>query len=255
MARDLRGLDGRGAGLGQRNRHFYDRLWSQAQLVAPERFNSWPLVAELAQAAPRRLEIAPGLRPRLPIAGTCFLDLTLPPLHRLAALGGRVACGSVTAAPLASGRFDLIAALDIVEHVEDDEAAFAELGRLAAPGAVLLLSVPLHPEAWTAFDDIVGHCRRYRPEALLARLRQAGFAVERSAAFGMQPRSPRLVAWAMRRLERDPTQAMWWYNRVFMPLGLRAARRLRLRPGFAIPKRVDTMLLVCRRLGPRQDQA
>jgi len=238
-----------------RNRRFYGELWSQAELVPPERFNTWPLVRALVRQAARRLEIAPGMRPRLPIAGTHFLDLTGPPLQRLAARGGHVVRGSVTAMPFASARFDLLAAFDIVEHVAHDAVAFAELGRLAAPGAWLLLSVPLHPQAWTPFDDLVGHHRRYRPADLLGRLREAGFTVAQSAAFGMQPRSPRLVGWGMRRLERDPARAMWWYNRFFMPVGLRLARRLRLRPGFAIPARVDTILLVCRKDGARQSQA
>ena len=67
--------------------------------------------------------------------------------------------------PCANASFDLVCALDILEHVADDDSAMAELARVAAPGASLLISVPLHPEAWTAFDDFVGHCRRYEPDA------------------------------------------------------------------------------------------
>ena len=39
------------------NRGFYESLWAQAKLIAPERFNTWPLLHELADAAPRRLEV------------------------------------------------------------------------------------------------------------------------------------------------------------------------------------------------------
>ena len=46
------------------NKRFYDALWAEAKLFAPERFNTWPLVAELAAQTSRRLEVAPGLRPR-----------------------------------------------------------------------------------------------------------------------------------------------------------------------------------------------
>ncbi len=242
-----------GAALRDANRRFYDTLWADARLVPPERFNSWPLVADLATRATRRLEIAPGLRPRLPIAGTSFVDLSLPPLRQLRAAGAHVACGLVTDLPMATGAFDLLCALDIVEHVDDDAAAFAELSRVAAPGAVLLLSVPLHPKAWTPFDDMVGHHRRYEPARLLERLAQAWFEIRQSAIFGMQPRNPRLVSLGMRYLERHRSRSMWWYNRIFMPLGLRFAKPLRLVDGLVDLDGVDTVLLVCRKLDrPRE---
>ena len=64
------------------NREFYDALWTDARLVAPERFNTWPLARALSDRSPRRLEVAPGLRPRLPLAGTVFVDVSAPALRR-----------------------------------------------------------------------------------------------------------------------------------------------------------------------------
>ncbi len=64
------------------NREFYDALWSDAKLQPPERFNTWPLISGLLAASPARLEIGPGLRPRLPIAGTHFLDISSPVIAR-----------------------------------------------------------------------------------------------------------------------------------------------------------------------------
>ena len=234
-----------GAALREANLQFYEILWSGARLVPPERFNSWRLVRDLAARHARRLEVAPGLRPRLPIPGTSFVDLSLAPLRPLRAAGGLVIRGLVTDLPLATAAFDLVCALDIVEHVDDDIAAFSELSRVSAPGATLLLSVPLHPEAWTAFDDMVGHHRRYEPAQLLARLAEAGFQLRRSAIFGMQPRNQQLVDFGMRYLERHRSRAMWWFNRVFMPLGLRFARPLQVVEGLVGLAGVDTVLLVC----------
>jgi len=37
------------------NRDFYDLLWSESQLVRPERFNTWPLISELLPLASTRL--------------------------------------------------------------------------------------------------------------------------------------------------------------------------------------------------------
>ena len=60
------------------NRRFYDALWSASYVVSPQRFNTWPLLSALAASATARLEIGPGLHPRLPIAGTHFVDVSAP---------------------------------------------------------------------------------------------------------------------------------------------------------------------------------
>jgi SAM-dependent methyltransferase len=229
------------------NRRYYDSLWSDSQLVEPQRFNTWPFVSSLIADAGRRLEVAPGLRPRLPIEGTQFLDISAPALAKLRARGARVTLGKVNALPFANGAFDLVCALDIIEHVEDDDSALAELSRVARSGGVLLISTPLHPLLWNAFDDFVGHKRRYEPPNLLAKLAQHGLVVERSAPFGMQPRSSRLLDLGMWWMTHQRERAMWWYNRVFMPLGLRFQKELQLTPGMIPTDGVDEVLLVCRR--------
>ena len=235
------------AGLRDANRHFYDSLWSDAQLVDPTRFNTWPLVRSLLAGSRRSLEVAPGLRPRLPIEGTYFVDFSAPALARLRERGARAALGLVTSLPFPDADFDFVCALDIVEHVDDDGRALAELARVAARGAALLLSVPLHASRWTAFDDLVGHRRRYAPEQIRALLAEHGFAVERSAAYGMQPRSSRVLDFGMWFLTHRRERAMWWYNRVMMPIGLRFQRPLAFAPGLIDTQRVDEILLVCRK--------
>jgi SAM-dependent methyltransferase len=229
------------------NREFYEPLWRDARLVPPERFNTWPLVQGLAASFPRRLEVAPGLRPRLPLEGTQFLDLSHAALRQLKKHGARTAHGLIGAMPFADASFDFVCAFDIVEHVLDDNAAFAEIARVTAPGGALLLSVPLHESAWTAFDDFVGHCRRYETGAIVSKLAAHGFTVERSAVYGMQPSSPRLLAWGQHFLTTQRDRAMWWYNRVFMPLGLRFAGKLALKPGMIDDTGVDEILLVCKK--------
>ena len=238
---------GGGHDLLDRNRRYYDQLWSGATLIEPQRFNTWALVQSLLPSSGRSLEVAPGLRPRLPLAAAQFVDISAPALQRLRAQGARVVQGKVTALPFPDGSFDLVCALDIIEHVEDDDAALGELARVARPGAALLLSIPLHLSYWTAFDEFVGHKRRYEPPQLLVKLAQHGLALERSAVFGMQPRSSRLVDLGMWWLLHHRAQAMWWYNRVFMQLGLWFQRELRFAPGLIGTDGVDEVLLVCRR--------
>lgn len=228
------------------NRQFYDALWGDARLIEPERFNTWPLVRSFVPSQ-RRLEVAPGLRPRLPIEGTQFVDISAPALSRLRERGASVVLGSVLSLPFPDGMFDLICAFDIVEHVDDDDRAFHELSRVAAPDAAVLLSAPLHRSRWTAFDELVGHRRRYEPMELLAKLAEHGLSVERSAVYGMRPRSSHLVNFGMWGLMRRRERAMWWYNRVMMPLAVRFAKKLAVGPGMVDTTRVDEVLLVCRR--------
>jgi SAM-dependent methyltransferase len=229
------------------NRRFYDLLWSGARLVEPQRFNTWPLVSSVLPRSQRQLEVAPGLRPRLPIECTQFVDISAPALTILRARGASVMLGLVSSLPFAAGAFDLVCTLDIVEHVDDDDAALSEISRVAAPGAVLLLSAPLHPSRWTPFDDFVGHRRRYEPQELLTKLARHGLAVERSAVYGMQPRSSRLIDIGMWWLTHHRERAMWWYNRALMPLGVRFQKRLALAQGMIDTSSVDEVLLVCRK--------
>jgi len=231
------------------NRRFYDALWSASYMVQPERFNTWPLLSTLAAAAPARLEIGPGLRPRLPIAGTSFVDISQPALSRLKAGGGFAMLGEITALPYPDRSFDLVCAFDIVEHVEDDQQVFRELGRVAKDHATVIFSVPLHQARWSAFDTLVGHVRRYDPADLLAILREHRFVLERSAGFGMQPRSGWLLDFAVWGLTRQPVQAMRWYNRLFLPLGLFLQKPLAWASGLMDVANVDELLLVCRHSG------
>jgi SAM-dependent methyltransferase len=233
---------------GGTNRRFYDALWSASQLVQPQRFNTWPLLSSLVTSAPARLEIGPGLRPRLPIAGTQFVDVSRPALSSLKAGGGRATLGEITALPFPDRSFDLVCAFDILEHVEDDRQVFSELRRVTKDDAAMVFSVPLHPARWSVFDVLVGHVRRYGPEELLGLLAEHSFLLERSAAFGMQPRSRWLLDFAVWGLTHRPVQAMRWYNRLFLPLGLLLQKPLVWVPGLIDVANVDELVLVCRRV-------
>jgi SAM-dependent methyltransferase len=229
------------------NRDFYDALWSASHVILPQRFNTWPLLSVLAASAPARLEIGPGLRPRLPILGTSFVDISRPALSRLKARGGLAMLGEITALPFPDCSFDLVCAFDIVEHIENDRQSFRELGRVAKDNATVIFSVPLHPARWSAFDAIVGHVRRYDPDDLLVILGEHAFMLEQSAGFGMQPRNGWLLDFAVWGLAHRRVQAMRWYNGVFLPLGLFLQKRLAWAPGLIDVANMDELLLVCRR--------
>lgn len=229
-----------------KNGEFYDALWSKTYLTRPEYFNTWSLISDLVPAAPRRLEIGPGLRPRLPIAGTHFVDISTTAIMRLNTRGGVAQSGEITALPFADQTFDLVGAFDVVEHVENDQRVFTEMTRVLKPAGCLIFSVPLHTARWTPFDACVGHARRYEPAALKERLASHRLVVEKSAIFGMQTNNPRLLHYAVQALTRHRSVALRCYNWLFFPLGILRQKRLKFTQGLIDLTDVDEVLIVCR---------
>jgi SAM-dependent methyltransferase len=81
------------------------------------------------------------------------------------------------------GRLDAITALDVIEHLDDDEEALAEMFRTLNPGGGLLVTVPQHPWLWSAVDEFSRHRRRYSRADVLAKMHAAGFRVLRCTSF------------------------------------------------------------------------
>lgn len=62
--------------------------------------------------------------------------------------------------------YDLVAALDVIEHIDDDRAALASIARRLKRGGKLLVTVPAHQWMWSAHDVANHHHRRYSKAAL-----------------------------------------------------------------------------------------
>jgi SAM-dependent methyltransferase len=77
--------------------------------------------------------------------------------------------------PYEDGRFDLLFANDVIEHLPDDGPALAELGRVAAPGARLVITVPAYQWLWSQHDTSWHHYRRYTRPLLRERVRAQGW--------------------------------------------------------------------------------
>jgi SAM-dependent methyltransferase len=99
-------------------------------------------------------------------------------------LGGPVLEADVTSLPFNAASFDGAVLGEVLEHVEDDRGALAEVARVLRPGGVLALSVPANPKLFGPSDVWAGHVRRYTRPALLDALTSAGFTVVRCLGWG-----------------------------------------------------------------------
>jgi len=79
--------------------------------------------------------------------------------------------------------FDVVAALDVIEHIAEDEQVLTQLFRATKPNGGTLISVPQHPWLWSKADDYACHERRYTSTELDRKIRAAGFQIERSTSF------------------------------------------------------------------------
>jgi len=74
--------------------------------------------------------------------------------------------------------YDLVALLDVLEHVPDDIGSLRAIHRRLKPGGALLLTVPANPWMWSAHDVAHHHFRRYTRSGLAKLFEQAGFEVQ-----------------------------------------------------------------------------
>lgn len=106
---------------------------------------------------------------------------------------------------LPDASFDLVTALDVIEHVDADEAILREACRVLRPGGVLAISTPAFQWLWSHNDVLNGHKHRYTPRELRERVERAGLRIRR-LTFGfflVFPMSAPLIL-VRNRLGRQP---------------------------------------------------
>lgn len=57
--------------------------------------------------------------------------------------------------------FDMVCSFDMLEHVDDDAKAIAEMARVLKPGGIFIATVPAHQFLFSYHDELLHHKRRY----------------------------------------------------------------------------------------------
>jgi SAM-dependent methyltransferase len=233
--------------------HADDADYLLADLVAAESWHFWfrarrrLVVWMIARAFPRLgslLEVGCGtgfllgdLRERFPGAVLAGCDILFDSLRyakpRLPQ--GLVFQADALGLPI-ERRFDVVVALDVIEHLDEDVVALREMFRVLERGGGLVLTVPQHQWLWSATDEFSRHRRRYSRAELLAKTRAAGFEVLRCTSLftatlplialhrlardgaGSQPVSELQISRAVNAVAALMLQPEWWLIKAGMSL-------------------------------------
>ena len=97
------------------------------------------------------------------------------------------------ALPFEDGSFELVTALDVIEHFDDDVAGLKEMRRVLRPNGQVLLIVPAFMFLWGVQDDVSNHRRRYTLPELRKAVLKAGFELERASYWNISFFLPTLL--------------------------------------------------------------
>lgn len=82
--------------------------------------------------------------------------------------------------PFQNESFDIVTALDVIEHLDDDIAGLKEMFRVTKSGGYSLIFVPAFMWLWGVQDDISNHRIRYTKVQIVDRLKAADYEIERA---------------------------------------------------------------------------
>lgn len=119
---------------------------------------------------------------------------------------------------VALGEHDTIVLVNVLEHLEDDVKALAQLAGGLRPGGRLVLFVPAFEMLYSDFDRRIGHHRRYRSADLASAVTAAGLEVVEVRYVN----SVGALAWWLlaKQLRQTPTRrwSVVTYDRLVVPL-------------------------------------
>ena len=151
-----------------------------------------------------------------------------------------VKLGAIEQLPYADASFDLVTALDVIEHLDDDRVGLREIRRVLRRDGRVLLFVPAFMFLWGVQDDVSHHRRRYTADEIAERIREAGLTVERITYANLMFFLPILIGRSFMRLtgikpssENNINIGMlngflggllgsegWWLQRLSFPFGV-----------------------------------
>lgn len=86
--------------------------------------------------------------------------------------------------PLEDACVDGVTCLNVLEHIDDHEAALGHIYRILKPGGIAHIEVPANPNLYDIYDEHLMHHRRYHMGDLEALIQRSGFHIKRATHLG-----------------------------------------------------------------------
>jgi len=94
------------------------------------------------------------------------IDMSDTALEYCRKKGFEVDKGFADKMPYSDNTFDIVFALDVLEHLENPELAVREVKRVLKDGGLFVATVPAHQWLWSYHDDSLHHKKRYNKNDL-----------------------------------------------------------------------------------------
>ena len=110
-------------------------------------------------------------------------------------------------------QYDAIFLLNVLEHIEDDNAAIKNCNYLLKPGGTLLILTPAYSFLYSSLDKALGHYRRYTSSLLNLLLQKNNLVLKKTFYFNALG----IIAWfygKILKLKTIPSTEMRLYNKI-----------------------------------------
>src|SRR5882724_1905221 len=108
---------------------------------------------------------------------------------------------------------DSIVYVNVLEHIEDDQAELRTAHSLLVSGGRVLIFVPANRWLMGSVDRMLGHFRRYALGELTEKCGAAGFNIRFAAHFDFLGIAPWWLKYCVLQSERVEPTAVWLYDR------------------------------------------
>jgi 2-polyprenyl-3-methyl-5-hydroxy-6-metoxy-1,4-benzoquinol methylase len=133
---------------------------------------------------------------------------------------------------------DTILYVNVLEHIEDDCGELAKVYETLETGGHCLIFVPALMSLYGAFDEKVGHFRRYTKNELEEKAKAAGFSVVKSKYFDFVGIFPWYIKYKILKSDSLKSGAVTAYDKFAVPLTKQFERLI----NFPLGKNILTIL-------------
>ena len=133
---------------------------------------------------------------------------------------------------------DTIIYVNVLEHIEDDRGELQKVYETLETGGHCLIFVPALMSLYGAFDEKVGHFRRYAKKELEEKAKAAGFTVVKSKYFDFVGIFPWYIKYKLLKSDSLESGAVTAYDKFAVPVTKQFERFLK----FPVGKNILTVL-------------